>query len=419
MNPVQSGQKASHTSLLHPHSLGVGSAHILSLTGIGSRRVELSEQKTFLRYKSVFYKAQSHRRAQTVGPGASLAEDDTENDVDSSESAERNERMQSYRRLSADHGTFHRSARSPLSVSTDVSATMLPEGQIAFLNGDERSHGSPNYANSNSEVNSGYRRCEGEWMKINLLLGVQGALSPIDNSPFPSRRHSTPHPTPSALPETKASRRLSARLSIAGVLQDVKDMVRGTDSRQDHTNLLEPTSPSPRPGSASPEKGEGSRGRSADRKRRSRMSMIGVALGLGDEEGGEGDGWHTFRSGTYNYPVSFQLPPTLPPSIRCDFGSVWYRLRATVHRPGPFSHRLTTTIPVEVICMPVDDVDDGDAIVVERQWDFHGHPQLRYMLSIGGRHFSQGSEIPWNIQLMPLNKTKLYRISITLEGKQN
>jgi len=148
------------------------------------------------------------------------------------------------------------------------------------------------------------------------------------------------------------------------------------------------------------------------------MSIIGEALGLRDEKG-EGNGWHTFRSGTYNYPVSFQLPPTLPPSVRCDFGSVHYRLRATVHRPGPFSHRLTTTIPVEVVCMPIDEVDDGDAIVVERQWDFHDHPELRYMLSIGGRHFAQGSEIPWNIQLMPLNKTKLYRISILLEGKQN
>lgn len=418
MNPVQSGQKASHTRLPHPHSLGVGSTHNPSLIGIGSRRVELSEQKTFLKLKSVFYKAQSHRRAQTVGPGASLTEEDTENDVDSSESVERNDRMQSYRRLSADHGTFHRDARSPLSVSSDVSTTMLSQEQVTLPNGGERSHGSPSNANSNSELNSGYTRCEGKWTKIKLLLGTQGTPSPMGNSPFPSRRHSTPHPTPPppVLPETKASRRLSTRQSIAGVLQDVKDMVRGTDSRQDHSNLLEPPSPA---GTASPDKGEGRRGRSPDPKRRSRMSMIGVALGLGDEKGGEGDGWHTFRSGTYNYPVSFQLPPTLPPSVRCDFGTVHYRLRATVHRPGPFSHRLTTTIPVEVICMPVDEVDDGDPIVVERQWDFQGHPQLRYLLSIGGRHFAQGSEIPWNIHLMPLNKTKLYRISILLEGEQN
>jgi hypothetical protein len=407
----------SHRRLLHPHSLGVGGTHNPSLTGIGSRRVELSEQKTFLNYKTVFYKAQSHRRARTVGPGASFTEDDTENDVDSSESVERNERARSYRRLSADNGIFHQHRRSPPAVSPDLSAAMLPQGQVTLPNGSGRLHGLPSNTNSTGEVDSGYSRCQ-EKTKPKLLLGRQGIPFPMGNSPSPSRRDSTPHPTPPELPETKLSRRLSARLSIAGVLQDVKDMVRGTDSRQDHTNLLESTSPSRRPGTASPDKGEGGRGRSRDRKGKSRMSIMREALGLGDEKGGEGDGWHTFRSGTYNYPVSFQLPPTLPPSIHCDFGSVHYRLRATVHRPGPFSHRLTTTIPVEVICMPVDEVDDGDAIVVERQWDFHDHPQLRYLLSIGGRHFARGSEIPWNIQLMPLNKTKLYRISIILEGKQ-
>lgn len=256
----------------------------------------------------------------------------------------------------------------------------------------------------------------GKETEINLLLG---SPVPMGNTPSTSRRHSTPHPTPPELPETKASRRLSARLSFAGVLQDVKDMVRGTESRQDPTSHLESTSSSRIPETASPDKGEGHRGRSRDRKRKSRMSFIGEALGLGDSKAAEGDGWHTFRSGTYNYPVSFQLPSTLPPSIQCDFGSVFYRLRATVHRPGPFSHRLTATIPVEVICMPTEEVDDGDPIVVERQWDFQDHPQLRYLLSIGGRHFSLGSEIPWSIQLMPLNKTKLYRISVILEGRQN
>ena len=253
-----------------------------------------------------------------------------------------------------------------------------------------------------------------------MLLGSQGSPAPMGSSPSPSRRDHTSNPTPPELLETKASRRLSARLSLTGVLQDVKDMVRGTDSRQDHASPSESAPPSRRPRTASPDKGEGRRGRTRDRKEKSRMSIIGEAFGLGDEKGGEGDGWHTFRSGTYNYPVSFQLPSTLPPSIQCDFGLVHYHLKATVHRPGPFSHRLTATIPIEVICMPAEEeVDDGDAIIVERQWDFDVHPQLRYMLSIGGRHFAQGSEIPWTIRLMPLNKVKLYRINIILEGQQN
>lgn len=397
--------------------MDIGSAHSV-ITGIGPRRIDLSEQKTFLNYKYIFYKAPSHRRALTVGPGASLTEDDTENDVDSSESIERNEHRRSHRRLSADHGTFHRHGRSPLSVSPDLSVAMLPQGQVTSLDGDRRLLDLHSNADNTSEVYSRCSRCQGKETKFKLPLGTQGGPVPMGNPTSLSRRHSTPHPTPLEPPEAKASRRLSTRLSLAGVLQDVKDMVRGTDSRQDNTNLLESPTPSRRPGTVSPDKGEGRRGRSRDRKGKSRMSMIGEALGLREEKDDEGNGWHTFRSGTYNYPISFQLPSTLPPSIRCDFGSVRYCLKATVHRPGPFSHRLTTTIPVEVICMPSEEFDDRDAIVVERQWDTDDRPQLRYLLSIGSRYFVQGSEIPWNIQLLPLNKAKLYRISIILEGKQ-
>jgi hypothetical protein len=167
VNPVQSGQKVSRKGLLHPHS-----SHS-ALIGIGSRRIELSDQKIFLRDKSLFYRANSHRRAQTVGPGVSLTEEDTENDVDvdvdSSESFERNQRIQSFRRrLSADHGIFHQRGRSPL-VSPDESGAMLPQGQVTLPNGGTRSHGSPNNANSTSEVSSGYIRYEGKRRKLSCF----------------------------------------------------------------------------------------------------------------------------------------------------------------------------------------------------------------------------------------------------------
>jgi hypothetical protein len=376
------------------------------MTGIGSRRIELSEQNIFLNNETVFYKAPSHRRASTIGPGASLAEDDTENEVDSSGSVERNEHRRSFRRLSAD--LFQR-RRSRLSRSSDSSVAMSPQGQVTPPDGG----GS---GNSTGEVNGRYNHCQGKDTKIKSFIGAQESPAPMGDSSSPSRRDSTPLSLPE-LPGGKLSRRLSVRLT--GVIKDVKHMMRRTDSRQDHTTLSESTPSSQGPQTASPDKGEGHRGRSRDRIGK-RMSVIGEALGLGDEKPSEGDGWHTFRSGTYNYPVSFQLPSTLPPSIQCDFGSVHYRLRATVHRPGSFSHRLTTTVPIDVICMPdEEDADDGDAIVVERQWDINDHPQLRYLLSIGGRHFTEGSEIQWNIRLMPLNKVKLYRITIILEGKQN
>lgn len=67
-------------------------------------------------------------------------------------------------------------------------------------------------------------------------------------------------------------------------------------------------------------------------------------------------------------------------------------------------------------------------MVIERQWDM----ELRYLISISGRNFSQGSDvslnsytypqltcfkIPWHVQILPLSKSKLYRLSFILEGK--
>lgn len=107
-------------------------------------------------------------------------------------------------------------------------------------------------------------------------------------------------------------------------------------------------------------------------------------------------------------------------------------MKASVYRPGPFSPRLTATATFVVVSAPAEDEsEEGDAIIVERQWDF----QLRYLISINGRHFAvsdhefasviassqffiiqQGADIPWGIQLMPLTKMTIHRITIVLEG---
>jgi hypothetical protein len=95
-------------------------------------------------------------------------------------------------------------------------------------------------------------------------------------------------------------------------------------------------------------------------------------------------------TGLYNYPISLTLPGDLPPSIEADYGSVRYKLKAVVHRPGTFSAKLTTYCPVEFVTAPADgDVEEGDAVVIERQWDM----ELRYLISFSGRNFSQGSEV--------------------------
>jgi arrestin-related trafficking adapter 3/6 len=134
--------------------------------------------------------------------------------------------------------------------------------------------------------------------------------------------------------------------------------------------------------------------------------------------------------GNYNYPISFTFPSDLPASIEAEFSSVRYKLKAIVHRSGTFSAKITATTNVELVSAPAEeDAEEDDSVVVERQWD----TELRYTVSITGRNFPQGSDvstwlfcfllnltprkIPWSVQLMPLSKSKLHRMTFVLEGR--
>lgn len=93
-----------------------------------------------------------------------------------------------------------------------------------------------------------------------------------------------------------------------------------------------------------------------------------------------------------------------------------YRLKATVHRPGAFTQRLTASREVMLIASPgEDDLDESDNIVVQREWD----AQMHYMIVISGRAFPIGSTIPIQLTFMPISKIKIFRISAVLEGVYN
>lgn len=118
-------------------------------------------------------------------------------------------------------------------------------------------------------------------------------------------------------------------------------------------------------------------------------------------------------SGTYTYPISFAIPANTPPTLHCDYGSVTYRLKATVHRPGTFTSKLTTSREVTLIACPgEDDLDESDNVVVQRQWE----TQMHYVIVISGRAFPIGSVIPLHLTFVPMSKIKIYRISAVLEG---
>ncbi|KAI0061210.1 hypothetical protein BV25DRAFT_807582 [Artomyces pyxidatus] len=145
------------------------------------------------------------------------------------------------------------------------------------------------------------------------------------------------------------------------------------------------------------------------------FARVGEVLGLDGEEHKEfGDGWREFKKGTYTFPISFSIPSNMPPTLQCEYGSVSWRLKASVHRPGAFTTKLMASRDVILVASPSeDDTEDTENIVVERFWD----DQMQYLLSISGRMFSIGGTIPIDVSFLPMSKMKLYRLSVSLDER--
>lgn len=107
------------------------------------------------------------------------------------------------------------------------------------------------------------------------------------------------------------------------------------------------------------------------------------------------------------------IPPTSPPTVHCDFGAVTYYLKAVVHRPGALTSKLVATREVTLVASPAeDDTEETHPIIVERQWD----DQLRYLIGLSGRSFVMGSRVPFSLTMIPMEKCKIYKLSVFLEG---
>ncbi|WVR08168.1 hypothetical protein IAU60_005214 [Kwoniella sp. DSM 27419] len=159
------------------------------------------------------------------------------------------------------------------------------------------------------------------------------------------------------------------------------------------------------------------RSRSRARGRHKGMKVLTDKLGIGEHEESQGDdvhNWKEFRKGTYNYPISFPIPVTAPPTIHAEFGSVTYRLKATVVRVGALTSNLTEDMEITMIAQPQeDDMEESENVIVERQWE----EQMRYQITLGGKAFPISGTIPISIRLMPLLKCKIHRITVALEEK--
>lgn len=84
-----------------------------------------------------------------------------------------------------------------------------------------------------------------------------------------------------------------------------------------------------------------------------------------------------------------------------------------MHRPGALTSKLVATREVTLVASPTeDDAEETHSIVVERQWD----DQLQYLIALSGRNFVIGSQVPFNLTMVPMEKCKIYRLAVILEG---
>lgn len=175
---------------------------------------------------------------------------------------------------------------------------------------------------------------------------------------------------------------------------------------------------------------DGERGRTLDRgmgklpeqpsqendkhKHYSTLGKVGELLGLEEEHKAVGEGWKEFKKGTYTYPISFTIPNNSPPTIECDYGTMIWRLKAEVHRPGAFTPKLTAQRDVLVVAAPCEeDTEDSENIIIERQWE----SQLQYLIAISGRRFPTGGTIPIDLTIIPFTKAKVHRISVHIDER--
>jgi len=124
--------------------------------------------------------------------------------------------------------------------------------------------------------------------------------------------------------------------------------------------------------------------------------------------------WFELGKGEYEYPFSISLPFDLPPTLHAEFGHVTYMLKATVFRSGTLTSNLSSQREVTLVQIPHQEPSPlTDSIFVDRVCD----DMLSYSVEIEGNSFPVTTKIPVHLTMIPIGKTRVHRISFTLEEK--
>ncbi|KAJ7072695.1 hypothetical protein C8F01DRAFT_972326 [Mycena amicta] len=384
--------------------------------GIGARRVDVQEEHKVLQQSVVFFRAgPTTRRNASVGPGVNPWEEDSPATPETPQ-FELPRSARAARRVSADSSYFHDRGSydhappiPPYTPTPSSSSHTSPAQSSGHLGSDHPAHALEDFRNALRASMPLSRSGTGDRSPVPLRSSDSSFR---DHDRSLSRRPSVDtlaevdedrrDPTPSSPRADTRGRR--ARFSLTSVSNVLKEVVRSN---------------SPRTHSSKERDNSIGRGRTREKSasiqdsgssKEKHAHTLSKLVGLKDEK----DSWKEFKKGTYTFPISFAIPPNAPPTMECPWGTVVWRLKANVHRPGALTSRMTATREVIVIAGPTeDDTEETENIVVERHWE----QQLQYLISISGRSFPIGGTIPISITLMPLAKVKIHRLSVYLEEK--
>ena len=101
-----------------------------------------------------------------------------------------------------------------------------------------------------------------------------------------------------------------------------------------------------------------------------------------------------YIAGTYSYPISFLLPPHLPPTFSVPYGSLNYAIKGVAHRPGTFTSKLSCQVPLLVVAAPAIGTGEGGGagdpgpLFIQKQWQ----DKLAYSFGLSSPLFLLGSE---------------------------
>ncbi|KAF8633417.1 hypothetical protein AX17_004588 [Amanita inopinata Kibby_2008] len=417
--------------------------------GFGARRIEITEEHNVFHASAVYFRAKQSqvRRTTSIGPGIALGDADPAFDdwddylplhtppvTNGSSQPPTRPPSIHHRRESVDSFLLHRDpleyhdfertppSYSPLpltpalislppsrSGSTDHLPAIISNGELISSPTTISHRGSRN-ASIHSPLSS---EPSDDHFRSRNYLSTNGDAESNANSSRRSEGSSTPHHHKDNSRERRD--RNHTRFSLSLMSNALMDVVRSKHAHHAdesrHHQLRGRTL----------EKGKTvvrdqiSHERTAGSKERSPFSILGDMLRLDHEEHKEsGSDWKEFKKGTYTYPISISIPGHAPPTLHCQFGSVVWRLKAVVHRPGAFKPRWSTVREVIVVASPVeDDTEDTENIVVERHWE----QQLQYLLTVSGRSFYIGGTIPISFTLLPLSKIRVHKIVVCLEER--